>query len=384
MLILLLLLLGGSGLAKGLEWREAAGHRLAKLTLPEQGRTGFTQLATPALGIQFTNRVSRAVLARRSNLTNGSGVALGDANGDGLCDIYFCRLEGDNELYLNQGGWRFQLAPNANGAAANGHLTRGAAFADVDGDGSLDLLLTTFRKGTLCLLNDGEGQFTDATAKAGLESRASGTTLALGDVDRDGDLDLYVANFGELALLRDGGSFAVRRVGGKPVVSGQHAGRLKIIDGKLIEFGEPDAFYLNDGHGVFERVPWSAGRFVQANGQPFAEPLDFGLSVQMRDINGDGFVDIYVCNDFQTPDRFWLNDGTGKFREAGPEAVRSVAYASMGADFADIDRDGHTDFFVVEMLSRDASTRLMKSSPNNPLLPVPSGLAKRLQVARNT
>ncbi|MBS33724.1 MAG: hypothetical protein CMO68_04880, partial [Verrucomicrobiales bacterium] len=378
------MLAGNSGLASGLEWQEAEGHRLARLTLPGQGRPGFTALPTAALGLQFTNRVSRAALAKRSNLTNGSGVALGDADGDGLCDIYFCRLEGGNELYLNRGGWRFQLAADANGAAAVGHLTRGAAFADVNGDGALDLLLTTFRNGTRCLLNDGDGNFTDATAKAGLESRASGTTLALGDVDRDGDLDLYVAHFGELALLRDGGSYSVRQVGGKMVVIGQNASRLKIIDGQLVEFGEADAFYLNDGQGVFQRVPWRAGRFVQANGQPFAEPLDFGLSVQMRDINADGFADIYVCNDFQTPDRFWLNDGTGKFREAGPEAVRSVAYASMGADFADIDRDGHTDFFVVEMLSRDAATRLTKSSPNNPRPPVPGGLANRLLVARNT
>ena len=371
-------------LPRGIEWQEAVGHRLSKLKIQEEGKVGFTQLATIAIGIQFTNRVSRATLARRSNLASGSGVALGDTNGDGLCDVYFCRLEGDNELYLNQGDWRFQRALNANGAAATGHLTRGASFADVDGDGSLDLLLTTFSKGTRCLLNDGEGQFTDATVKAGLESRTSGTTLALGDVDRDGDLDLYVANFGELALLRDGGSFAVRQVGGKSVVTGQHASRLKIVDGKLIELGESDAFYLNDGLGVFQRLPWGSGRFVRADGQPLAEPLDFGLCVQMRDINGDGFVDIYVCNDFQTPDRFWLNDGAGKFREVGPEAVRSVAYASMGADFADIDRDGHTDFFVVEMLSRDSSTRLMKSSSNNPMPPMPGGISKRLQVARNT
>ena len=371
-------------LPRGIEWREAVGHRLSKLKIPEEGKVGFTQLATIAIGIQFTNRVSRATLARRSNLASGSGVALGDTNGDGLCDIYFCRLEGDNELYLNQGDWRFQRTLNANGAAAAGHLTRGASFADVDGDGSLDLLLTTFSNGTRCLLNDGEGQFTDATVKAGLESRTSGTTLALGDVDRDGDLDLYVANFGELALLRDGGGFAVRQVGGKSVVTGQHASRLKIVDGKLIELGESDAFYLNDGLGVFQRVPWGSGRFVRADGQPVAEPLDFGLCVQIRDINADGFVDIYVCNDFQTPDRFWLNDGAGKFREAGPEAVRSVAYASMGADFADIDRDGHTDFFVVEMLSRDSSTRLMKSSSNNPMPPMPGGIGKRLQVARNT
>ncbi|MEO1862199.1 MAG: VCBS repeat-containing protein, partial [Verrucomicrobiia bacterium] len=147
---LALLLVDAFDLARGIEWQEAAGHRLSKLILPEEGQVGFTQLATTALGIQFTNRVSRATLARRSNLTNGSGVALGDTNGDGLCDVYFCRLEGDNELYLNQGGWRFQRTPNANGAAAVGHLTRGAAFADVNGDGSLDLLLTTFRKGTLC------------------------------------------------------------------------------------------------------------------------------------------------------------------------------------------------------------------------------------------
>ena len=146
--ILLLLLAGNSGLASGLEWQEADGHHLAKLTLPGQGRIGFTALPAAALGLQFTNTVSRAALAKRSNLTNGSGVALGDADGDGLCDIYFCRLEGGNELYLNRGGWRFQLAADANGAAAAGHLTRGAAFADVNGDGALDLLLTTFRNGT--------------------------------------------------------------------------------------------------------------------------------------------------------------------------------------------------------------------------------------------
>ena len=124
------------GLSKGLEWQEGAGHRFARLKLPEHGRVGFTQLPNIAHGFQFTNQVSKVALAKRSNLTNGSGVALGDVNGDGLCDIYFCRLEGGNELYLNRGGWRFEVAPNANGAAFAGRRTRGAAFADVNGDGS--------------------------------------------------------------------------------------------------------------------------------------------------------------------------------------------------------------------------------------------------------
>ena len=115
---LALLLVNVFELPRGIEWQEAVGHRLSKLKIPEEGKVGFTQLATIAIGIQFTNRVSRATLARRSNLASGSGVALGDTNGDGLCDIYFCRLEGDNELYLNQGDWRFQRTLNANGAAA--------------------------------------------------------------------------------------------------------------------------------------------------------------------------------------------------------------------------------------------------------------------------
>ncbi|HAH98415.1 MAG TPA: hypothetical protein DCO70_03715, partial [Verrucomicrobiales bacterium] len=166
------------GFAGELEWQESEGYKLARLTLPALGRTGFTQMSIDALGLQFTNRVSRAALAKRSNLINGSGVALGDANGDGLCDIYLCRLEGGNELYINRGDWSFQLAPNANGASAVGYLTRGASFADVNGDGSLDLLLTTFRKGTLCLMNEGGGQFKDVTTVSGLVSRSSATSLA--------------------------------------------------------------------------------------------------------------------------------------------------------------------------------------------------------------
>ena len=368
----------------GLEWEEKSGYRKLKLSVPSKGRPGFSSMPIIQLGVRFTNQVSRATLVKRSNLMNGSGVALGDVNGDGLCDIYFCRLEGANELYLNQGGWKFSLATKENGVTCANYLTRGAAFVDIDADNDLDLLLTTFRKGARCLVNDGKGYFTDVTNKSGLASKTSGTTLALGDIDGDNDLDLYVANFGELALLRDGGSFAVRKLGDRSVVTGLHAKRLKIIDGKIVEFGEADAFYQNDGKGLFRKIPWRENKFLDHNGNRIAEPLDFGLCAQIRDINGDGYPDIYVCNDFQTPDRLWLNNGGGVFREAGPKSIRSVSYASMGVDFADIDMDGELDFFVAEMLSRNPVTRLLKISPNTPKAPDPKDVLSRLQVARNT
>jgi hypothetical protein len=155
-------------------------------------------------------------------------------------------------------------------------------------------------------------------------------------------------------------------VNGRPVVTGRHAKRLKVIDGQLVELGEQDVLYLNDGRGHFTPVNW-AEFFRDEDGQPIsAAPLDFGLSVQIRDINEDGFPDIYVCNDFQTPDRAWLNDGHGHFRALPRVALRNMSYASMGVDFADIDRDGRLDFITVDMLSREHARRIRQLSSMPP------------------
>jgi hypothetical protein len=83
------------------------------------------------------------------------------------------------------------------------------------------------------------------------------------------------------------------------------------------ELGEPDLFLTNDGSGNFKEVSWTAGVFLDEDGRPLAAPpFDWGLSVAFRDFNGDGWPDLYVCNDFRSPDRFWLNDGHGRFRAA--------------------------------------------------------------------
>jgi hypothetical protein len=221
------------------------------------------------------------------------------------------------------------------------------------------------------------------TRTSGLLSRGGGTSLALGDLEGDGDLDLYVAYFGIEAILREGGRVSYGMVNGQPVVTGRHARRLKVVGGQLVELGEQDALYLNDGKGKFTAVNWTEF-FRDEDGRPVSvAPLDFGLAVQIRDINEDGFPDIYVCNDFQTPDRVWLNDGRGHFRAMPSLALRNMSYASMGVDFADIDRDGRLDFITVDMLSREHSRRLRQLSSMPPLARKIGAIEEREEVPRN-
>ena len=335
-------------------------------------------------GVLFTNTLSPASQMRNHNLLNGSGLALGDYDGDGQVDIFFCNLDGPCALYRNLGNWKFQDATAAAGLSIVNQLARGAAFADVNGDGHLDLIVTFSGKGARLFLNDGRGHFQDAK-EASLVANTGSTSIALADVDGDGDLDLYVTNYGE-NTIRSGSSISVRVVNGKEQIVGRYRNRLKIINGRLVEFGEPDIMYLNDGRGHFTPVSWTGGAFLDENGAPLkAELWDLGLSAMFRDINQDGFPDLYVCNDFQNPDRVWLNNGRGQFRLIPRDAIRTSSHFAMGVDFADINRDGHDDFIVVDMLSRFHPLRITQISPDNPTL-AESGeaLPDRPQVRRNT
>lgn len=155
------------------------------------------------------------------------------------------------------------------------------------------------------------------------------------------------------------------------IVTGRWRNRARVIEGRLIEFGEPDRFYQNDGSGQFKEVPWTSGMFLDEAGRPLKEDLwDMGLSVMFRDINQDSHPDLYVCNDFQQPDRVWLNDGKGRFRAIPRESIRLSSYFSMGVDFGDLNRDGYDDFFVVDMMSRSHSKRMTQGSPPVPPISV--------------
>jgi hypothetical protein len=373
----------GLNAADALKWESGNGFRRAQLAVPASGKTGFTLRSGDATGIHWTNRVSIERYTERQNLMNGAGLALGDFDGDGWCDIYLCNKEGPNALYRNLGNWKFENVAERAGVTCTNQSSTGATFADLNGDGRLDLLVTSFTGPNACFLNLGEGRFTNITAAAGLVSKGGTTSMALGDIDGDGDLDLYVCYFGIEAILRDGGAYSSRMVDGKPIVTGRYARRLAIVNGRMIEFGEPDILFQNDGQGKFTPLDWREN-FRDEKGQPMMPPPDFGLAVQIRDINGDGAPDIYVCNDFQTPDRLWLNDGRGRFRAIEPLALRNMSYASMGVDFADFDRDGRLDFIAVEMLSREHTRHMNQSSPMTPQPRLLGSISDREEVPRNT
>ena len=370
--------------ASGL-WALTAADRITPLAPASHGATGFARVPSLESGIRFQNTLPASAAARNQNLANGSGIAVGDVDGDGLPDLYFAAIHGTNRLYRNLGGWHFEDITDKAGVGCAQWTSTGVVLEDVDGDGDLDLLVSTLGTGVHLFLNDGTGRFTENTVKAGLASKTGSMSMALGDVDGNGTLDLYVANYGAQPILKSGpGRATIKQVNGQWVVEGPFADRLRVVDNQIEEVGEVGVLYLGDGKGGFTPAPWNSDRFLDEQGKPKAPPADYGLSAQIRDINGDGFPDLYTCNDFQSPDRVWINDGKGHFREVSRLAVRKFAFSSMGVDFADLDRDGNLDFITVEMSPRSHARR-MRSLTGARFLPnIPGRYDYRPEVTRNT
>jgi len=378
-------------------WLEAEGYRWRPIQVTGRGETGFTQLSPSATGLDFTNPVSQEPLSWTNYVGHGSGVALGDVDGDGLVDIYLASVEGPNVLYRNLGGWRFVEEARERGVDAPGRASAGTVFADVDGDGDLDLLLSALGGPNSLFLNDGSGVFAEAGETAGLTSDRASGTMSLADVDGDGDLDLYTANYkiGSAEDLFEPGEVTfenvIRRVAGRYEIAPRFREFYRLRElpelGMVahIERAQPDWFYLNDGRGRFEPVSFTGGQFLDEDGKRLTEAPDyFTLAVRFYDVDLDGDPDLYVCNDFDDPDLFWINQGMGVFQLIPRLALRATSSATMAVDFSDIDRDGDVDFFETDMLSRDNRRRKAQRPSYTPLPKLVGNNENRPQVQRNT
>jgi hypothetical protein len=272
--------------------------------------------------------------------TTGSGAAFFDYDSDGAVDLYVVNgqtLEeaasgaggAPDQLFRNLGNGEFVEVTEAAGVGDRG-WGGGAAAADYDNDGDIDLLVTNYREDAL-YRNNGDGTFTEVAAEAGVQDRRWGASAAFGDIDGDGFLDLYVTNyiaFEEGLLEKLDPKFCIWR--GVSVMCGPNGLP-----------GEVDALHRNQGDGTFRDVTREAGVY-DSEGK--------GLGVTFVDIDSDSDADIYVAND-STPNYLYRNDGTGKFEDIALLAGVALSMygkpqAGMGADAGDFDSDGLPDLIV--------------------------------------
>lgn len=389
----ILITLFGCRSEQRLTWHEADGYRWAELGEFDGSRVGFSEVSPSRSGVRFVNTLEEESLLQNRHFMNGSGVALGDVDGDGRADIYFARLDGPNILYRNLGGWKFKDVTEEAGVAAHHRYSTGAVFADIDGDGDLDLLVTAMDGPNTVFLNDGRGRFTDVTEESGLSSDGGSTTMALADIDGDGDLDLFVGNYKARSIndVYPPWEHSFERTvvstedGYRIVPEFEEHYELTTHAGGLlrVERAETNRLYLNDGSGRFSEAPRST--FRDSDGELYERPPeDWTLTVRFQDVNGDGIPDLYVCNDFQSPDRFYLGDGRGGFRAIPELAVRKTSFSTMSVDFSDIDRDGHLDFFLTDMLSREHQRRQTQVRLSIPMPTAIGEIENRPQVVQNT
>lgn len=279
-------------------------------------------------GIDFDNRMSVRYDVNFLDYNyafNGSGVAVGDVNGDGLEDIFFGGNVEHDRLYLNQGGMRFRDATAESGIAIDSGWTTGVSMADVNADGYLDIYVCRAwhlhdpdARRDLMYINDGHGHFSEQGREMGLADTSFSSMAAFFDADNDGDLDLYLVTH--------------------PI---DFEDKYEYTNHLLVEKGInlSDHFYENEGNGHFRESHLKWG--VNNHG--------YGLGIGLGYFNGDRRPDVYVSNDFSMNDQVLFNTAIGRFEDRTDSVLRKMCYYGMGVDVADLDGDLLPDILVADM-----------------------------------
>jgi hypothetical protein len=268
-------------------------------------------------------------------LYNGAGVAVGDINNDGLQDIYFCSTTGFNKLYLNLGNMQFRDITDAADVNGGMGIKTGVNMIDISGDGWMDIVVS--RSGIfepqyrtkLIYINNGNLTFTDKSKEYGLDDASHTTQTIFLDYDKDGDMDAFLINH------------SVDFNNNMVINAKMENGKIVMIDDTARQYVSLRLYENKNGH--FTDVSRKAGIWTNT----------FGLGAVVADINGDGWPDIYVANDFKKPDLLYINNRDGTFTDKLTSYFHHISQSSMGLDIADINNDGLEDIFVLDMAFED-------------------------------
>lgn len=300
----------------------------------------FTLLDSTKTKIYFHNNINETFEHNVFNYPafyNGSGVAVGDLNGDGRDEVYLSGNMTGNKLYFNQGDMQFvDITEIAGVAGRPGTWKNGVNMADVNGDGKVDIYIcysgdydTDLRRNQLFINQglDAEGlpRFVDEAKKYGLDDPAYSTQSYFFDYDRDGDLDLLLVNE-NIKVLTNLDDVTIQELR------------------KTADQMSGSKLYRNDGNR-FTNVTVKAGLNNSV--------LSYGLSAAISDVNNDGWPDMYVSNDYSIQDHLYINNKNGTFTDQLSANLDHISMYSMGNNISDVNNDGLPDIYTLDMIPED-------------------------------